>query len=229
MHVHSGLQYAAATAVRSVILRSAPVHLYIMFTFSCERAKPRILWCVTMLKRGFTLSQTLKNYVLQLWCKLENNSCEACAQKPDDDDDDDDDDNIMKFWSYQCRCTLMQKIHGTTKVSHLHVQNISSAPTRMLKRCRRPSTGVCAWKKDRFPVSWQIETCAKLWCDITIQDIKAGLHSKCWMNNRFMKQNSTLLMKQQFVLTHTIHKTVIPTLPDRWVTNTHSCKKLCPT
>jgi hypothetical protein len=37
-----------------------------------------------------------------------------------------------------------------------------------------------------------------------------------------------LLLKQQFVVTHTIHQSEIPALLDRWVTNTPSVKMLCP-
>lgn len=106
---------------------------------------------------------------------------------------------------------------------------IYECPNKDAKKIQKTKYWNLCWKKDRLPVSWKIETFGRLWCDITIQDTMAGLHSKCWVNSRFMQQNSTLLMKQQFVLTHTIHKTEIPTLPDRWVTNTHSCKKFYPT
>jgi hypothetical protein len=34
-------------------------------------------------------------------------------------------------------------------------------------------------------------------------------------------------MKQQFVVTHTIHQTEIPALLDSWVKNTSSVKMLC--
>jgi hypothetical protein len=36
------------------------------------------------------------------------------------------------------------------------------------------------------------------------------------------------LMKEQFVVTHTIRQTEIPALLDSWVTNTPSIKMLCP-
>jgi len=36
------------------------------------------------------------------------------------------------------------------------------------------------------------------------------------------------LMKHQFVVTHTIHQTVISALLDGWVTNTTFVKMLCP-
>jgi hypothetical protein len=39
---------------------------------------------------------------------------------------------------------------------------------------------------------------------------------------------SLLLMKQQFVTTHTIPQTKIPALLNRWVTNTHSVKMWFP-
>jgi len=35
-------------------------------------------------------------------------------------------------------------------------------------------------------------------------------------------KKSTPFMKQQFVVTHTVHKTEIPALLDSWVTNTPS-------
>ena len=39
--------------------------------------------------------------------------------------------------------------------------------------------------------------------------------------------NNILLMKQQFVITHIIHQTWIPTLLDSWITNRPSVKMLC--
>jgi len=36
-----------------------------------------------------------------------------------------------------------------------------------------------------------------------------------------------LLMKQQFVITHTVHQTEILALLDSWVTNTPSVKMVC--
>jgi len=56
----------------------------------------------------------------------------------------------------------MQEIQGITKVSHLHVQNISSAPTRMLKGTKDRVLEFVLEKKNRLPVSWNIEKCGRL-------------------------------------------------------------------
>jgi hypothetical protein len=65
------LQYAVATAMRSVILWSATMRLYIISTFGCETAKTGTLWWVNdhIEKRGFTLSQTLK----RMYCNYDAN------------------------------------------------------------------------------------------------------------------------------------------------------------
>ena len=50
---------------------------------------------------------------------------------------------------------------------------------------------------------------------------------KCTLWIYLLSSDFKSLMKQQFVVTHTIRQTEIPALPDSWIKNTLSAKKLC--